>query len=1036
MLGGQRSASFAGSVSSLLGLLLFVVGVPLLLVAERAGLPVGLLTRALAHPSFVAHSLDRPVTDSTVIDSVVLAAWLAWAWLAICLFTEVVARLRGRPAARLPASRHVQTLAALLVGASMAVFPFATSYPPMRLAGAQSGSTVQVVSFLDAPGPAAAAGKENATRGIRPVALGGSRSESTRSGPTRVSTAVVQVDREYQVQPGDTLWSIARQELGSPLRWREIAAMNAGRQQRDGMALVDAGWILPGWILVLPGVPALTPANSDTVGNVVAAATHPTDGGSRPIDGASQDASHDTALPTLHGVAPASTTAVGPSGAHGSAERVKSGNSERPRSSTAGTGDSSTHEDPGTVDESPTATDSLRIGADRVAADGVDRAPSTPARDPSGIPFAPFGYGLLGAGVVILINRLRRAQQRHRPTGLRIALPDRELAEAERELRSSADPEAAEWVDAALRTLAAACRTHERAAPRVVAVRVLEHGTELVLGSPAGSEPAMEPFEDHDARSSWFLPRRDELLEEARSDPWIAGMDVISPGLVTLGRDTQGLLLFDVEQAGSVELTGHESDDVLRAMAIELATSSWSEQVNVVVVGVDRSSNGANSSDPKLDVLDRVRVVGSLVEVFPELRHLTTERSIMLNAVGLDKSSEARLAVSGDGWDLTVVFCTSHAVSANPKAVADLVALAAEGDRGLAVVCAGETVGAKWQLEVGRGPTSFRLSGVSGPELMLWPQTVDSEAEGQIAKLVEVAKQLEGVDPSTPPYDSLRTRPYSSDAETSSDRGPGSDSERATDIDRVIGIDSLAQPPAIEILVLGPVQVIGAARPFTRAWSLELVVYLAMHPGGATSDQWATHLWPSRSMAQASLHSTASAARRALGSTATGEDHLPRSHGRLALGPGVATDWDHFTRLSNSGDPSAWKQALELVRGRPFDGLRSTDWAVFSHVQANIESVVVDVSVRRCEHCLESVDPAGAEWAARQGLLVSPYDERLYRILMRAAYQAGNLAGVDSAMAELLQLVGGEVEPYDSVHPETYDLYRSLSRRDLPARLR
>jgi hypothetical protein len=79
-------------------------------------------------------------------------------------------------------------------------------------------------------------------------------------------------------------------------------------------------------------------------------------------------------------------------------------------------------------------------------------------------------------------------------------------------------------------------------------------------------------------------------------------------------------------------------------------------------------------------------------------------------------------------------------------------------------------------------------------------------------------------------------------------------------------------------------------------------------------------------------------------------------------------------------------------------------------------------------------DAAGAEWSARQGLLVCPYDERLYRVLMRAADLAGNPAGVETTMTELLQLVGGDVEPYDSVHPETYDLYRSLSRRQVTTR--
>ena len=60
---------------------------------------------------------------------------------------------------------------------------------------------------------------------------------------------------------------------------------------------------------------------------------------------------------------------------------------------------------------------------------------------------------------------------------------------------------------------------------------------------------------------------------------------------------------------------------------------------------------------------------------------------------------------------------------------------------------------------------------------------------------------------------------------------------------------------------------------------------------------------------------------------------------------------------------------------------------------------------------------------------MSPYDERLFRILLRSADMAGNPAGVESVMAELIHLVADDVEPFDAVHPETLDLYRSLSRR-------
>ena len=61
--------------------------------------------------------------------------------------------------------------------------------------------------------------------------------------------------------------------------------------------------------------------------------------------------------------------------------------------------------------------------------------------------------------------------------------------------------------------------------------------------------------------------------------------------------------------------------------------------------------------------------------------------------------------------------------------------------------------------------------------------------------------------------------------------------------------------------------------------------------------------------------------------------------------------------------------------------------------------------------------------------MVSPYDERLYRMLMRASDLGGNPAGVDAAMSELLTLVADGIEPLDAVHPSTMELYRQLSRR-------
>ena len=254
--------------------------------------------------------------------------------------------------------------------------------------------------------------------------------------------------------------------------------------------------------------------------------------------------------------------------------------------------------------------------------------------------------------------------------------------------------------------------------------------------------------------------------------------------------------------------------------------------------------------------------------------------------------------------------------------------------------------------------------------------------------------------------------------------------------------------PEVVVRVLGPVDVHGAARPFTRAWSLDLVVYLAMHPRGATSEGWATALWPDRLPAEATRHSTVSAARRTLGRAAAGHDHLPRSgRGRLGLAPSVTSDWAQFRALAALEGPAApdgWTAALDLVRGRPFDGLRSPDWVVLDGVEAEVQDAIVHLATRVAEHLLASGDGRGAERGLRKALLASPYDERLYRLLLVAADRQGNPAAVEATMAELLRLMGaGDVsdarkpggaapsqpdEVLALVHPQTVAVYRSLCR--------
>jgi DNA-binding SARP family transcriptional activator len=238
------------------------------------------------------------------------------------------------------------------------------------------------------------------------------------------------------------------------------------------------------------------------------------------------------------------------------------------------------------------------------------------------------------------------------------------------------------------------------------------------------------------------------------------------------------------------------------------------------------------------------------------------------------------------------------------------------------------------------------------------------------------------------------------------------------------------EAPELEVAVLGPVEIRGAARSMSRRAATELVVYLALHPLGASNDVWGTALWPARSVAASTLHSTASVARRALGRSVDGTDHLTRRRGRLRLGPFVGTDVGAFARAAASPDPRCWRNALSLVRGRLFEGLCLTDWAVLDGTYAELESMVVATALKGAMEALRRGSGDEAEWMIRQGLRVSPYDERLYRGLLRAIEAKGNRLGLRSVMAELLHLAAdGEGA---TLHPQTEALYRELARSPAP----
>jgi two-component SAPR family response regulator len=136
-------------------------------------------------------------------------------------------------------------------------------------------------------------------------------------------------------------------------------------------------------------------------------------------------------------------------------------------------------------------------------------------------------------------------------------------------------------------------------------------------------------------------------------------------------------------------------------------------------------------------------------------------------------------------------------------------------------------------------------------------------------------------------------------------------------------------------------------------------------------------------------------------------------------------------RARASGQVDPLRQALELVRGRPFEGAvsgRSYGWIHTEGHGRHIEAEVVDAADLAAGMYLEEGRPLDARWSARQGLTADPLAERLWVRLMQAADALGESLEIERIMDEMdvILELGGD---FSGLHPNTLRAYDRLSRR-------
>ena len=212
-------------------------------------------------------------------------------------------------------------------------------------------------------------------------------------------------------------------------------------------------------------------------------------------------------------------------------------------------------------------------------------------------------------------------------------------------------------------------------------------------------------------------------------------------------------------------------------------------------------------------------------------------------------------------------------------------------------------------------------------------------------------------------------------------------------------------PPdgAVEIGVLGPIQVTGVADPApVRGGALEIAAFLALHPERA---------WPAERIAEEigrgrrqplkadTVRTYANSLRQTLGA-----DRLPDATRTGYTLTAIGTDWARFQTLTDiladleRTDPArvaqALASALALVRGAIVsdpDG-HPYPWVPTSTIPATIEPAVTTTAARLATIALDHHNPDLADWAVNKGLLVELTNETLLDL----ALQAGAAGGPDN----------------------------------------
>ncbi|RAY12955.1 hypothetical protein DPM19_23415 [Actinomadura craniellae] len=232
-----RATEIWRGLGALAALGLLLVAVPLVLYAV-GGSP---LPKDVPAWSQVTGALMRPDTDHRLfLGAVRLIGWAAWCPLVIIIVAETAGYLAGRPTLRLPApARPMQYLARDLVAMVALLFSTTTAVTNPAASSTTHAATAETTAVPSAATP--------------------DGQNTNLPAPGRATSAFAASGSEHRrwrfqvVKQGDTLWGIARRELGSGTLYPKIFLASRELHQPQGLPrLVRPDRIFPGQRVRIP----------------------------------------------------------------------------------------------------------------------------------------------------------------------------------------------------------------------------------------------------------------------------------------------------------------------------------------------------------------------------------------------------------------------------------------------------------------------------------------------------------------------------------------------------------------------------------------------------------------------------------------------------------------------------------------------------------------------------------------------------------------------------------------------------------------